>query len=1365
MKSKKKFWVTVMICSGVLLSLSPMTIHHASAADESSESSFFTSFESSESTQVKQNEINDQLGVHGITDTFGSVVDGDLSTEVNISSIQGSDDFNPDTETKKNLFDGNVKTKFNTNSDKNVWVSFSLDKAEKIGEYAIASANDVPGRDPKDWELLGSNDGKTWTSLDKEADQKFSGRQTYNTYKITTNKAYNQFKLVVSKNNGEPMTQFSELVLGTGVKDTQKNAMATILSDGPTDAINQISDKGWTGDKAFEVKGKVTDSGKVYAHNDIVDNLNVRVNKDTSLQYKIYPSDGEHNYDNHYDYSYTPMHMTVDLEFSDGTHLSDLKPTSTDGFEVTPEAQGDSRSLYYNQWNQITTNIGEVATGKTITKIMVSFEDNNATAGKTFDNFLDDVKIFNGNSTSSSINSTVDYVNTLRGTNSNGNFSRGLTVPATTVPNGFNFWAPVTEYGNDTMYQYQQNGGRKFQHITISHEPSIWVGDRGTWQFMVNTSIDANKVQSAGDIDHSKYETEFTHDNEVAKPQLYSVKFDKGAAAGSSINLTPSMHGSITELAFDESAKNKNVIFDSSRADGTLTFNKDTNSFTEITKNGNNGMKQMYVYGTFDKPYIEAKVENNKQGIVSFNDNKVTMKIATSFISAAQAKKNYDLELAQTTFTNLQKQTTDEWNTVLNKIQVKGATDAQKTTLYSNLYRLYMYPTFYGENKGTNTHPQWIHSDPYSGDMEHPVAKDGVMYYNNGFWDTYRTAWSAYSLLSPDKESEYLNGLTQHYKDSTWIPRWIAPGGTNSMVGTNQDIIFADALNKGIKFNSDDAYQAALKDATVKSTNLVNGGRAGLNQSEFIGYVPSEVDNYGLSWSIEGYISDFGLYQMAMKKGDKAEAAYFKNRALSYVTLFDNSSKATTDKWFKGKKTDGSWTTTPTTFDPTNWARDYTETNAYDYGAVPVPQDGNGLANLYGGAEGLADKLDQIVTTPGEYSSSGYVIHEMREQREGKLGMYAHSNQPGHDILYMYAFSSRPYETQKYVRDILNRLYVGSDFGQGYLGDEDNGEASAWYILSALGLYPENLATNQFELGSPLFQEAKVQLPNGKTLTIKAPNNSQKNVYVDSVTFNDKKVSALYMNYEDLMKGGTLTFDMSSTPNKTRGTNSEDKPASLTQGTNTAYVKTDAFDSAKKIDSTVDDSQNLTDNNSDTSATIKNGSSIDITLDKARIVSMLTLTNINKDTTFKSVSVLGSNDGQKWTEVGKQNDVGFKYDQQTKPYLVDQGNKAFSHYRILFNGGEGKIGEIELLGNMKDTAGTVSLDGADIQTIKRGKSLKLNTTLAGVSENDLSWSVQKDSVVSVANDGTVTAKASGMSYVYVTTPGGIMDKVLIRVTN
>lgn len=1068
------------------------------------------------------------------------------------------------------------------------------------------------------------------------------------------------------------------------INASNRNMMSSTVSNGPQSAINQKSKMGWSGKKAEEFSGKVENNGNSFSNNNLVDNLNLKVTPNTNLQYKIFPTNGKNDYDYNYDYSFTPMYVAVNLEFSDGTYLSQLKPISTDNFTVTPQGQGSSRSLYYNQWNQITTNIGKVASGKTIKKVMISFQNPKGQKGKTFDDFLDDIKIENKANPSVNRLNKLDYVNTLRGANSSGDFSRGLNVPAATVPNGFNFWSPATNYKDNNLYTYQNNGGNKFQYMTVSHEPSIWVGDRGTWQFMVNSSINPNKVTKSQDISHTKYNSQFSHQDEIAKPQLYSVKFPKKSnAAGTKMSLTPSMHGAIANFQFDKTAKNKNVIFDSAQGNGSLSFDKNHQTFRAVTKNGNNGMHQMYVYGKFSSPFESSKVENKKQGIVSFKSPQVSMKVATSFLSAGQAKKNYQLELAAKNFSQLKQNTSQKWNHILDKISVQGASYNQLVTLYSNMYRLYMYPNLYAENVGTNLKPNWQHSDPYQGSMENPVARPGQMYANNGFWDTYRTAWPAYSILSPRKEGQYLNGLVQHYKDQGWVPRWIAPGGTNSMVGTNSDIIFADALMKGIPFNTKDAYQSAIKNATVQSSNLVNGGRKDLNQSEFLGYVPYPYkdDNYGMSWSMEGYINDWGLYQMAQKKGQKAQAEYFKNRALGYVKLFDKVGTKVGDKWFKGKKEDGSWSTSKKNFDPTSWAKDYTETDAYDMAAT-VPQDGRGLANLYGGSKGLTQKLDSIINTPGNFAKTDNVIHEMREQREVKLGQYGHSNQPSHDILYMYAFSSQPWKTQKYVRDVLSRLYVGSDFGQGYLGDEDNGEQSAWYILSSLGIYPQNLASNQFVLGSPLFKQARVSLPNGRTLTVKAPNNSDKNIYVNSVTLNGRKIPNLYLNYKDIMAGGTLQFNMSPTPNKSRGLQNNQKPTSLTQNNKPALPKVDIFDKTKNVTSNISNNERLTDNNSSTFTQIKNGNSIQVKLDKPHQINMLTLSNISKDTSFKAAKIYASNDGKKWDQISQLKNINFTYNKSTKPYLIsnNQNNKAYTKYKIQFKG-TGKLGEIELLGN------------------------------------------------------------------------------------
>lgn len=1272
-------YVVVAFCTLII----SMGIYVKTASAQGINQLFSTSFEDNSGISFAEDELNSEKGTKGISSTAKPVIDGDLTSTVDKDSISASKAFN-DSEVKTNLFDNNLSTKFLTNENKgqNVWVSFALKEAKTVKVYAIGSANDQPTRDPKNWKLLASDDGKDWQTIDQRKNQTFKERGSWKKYTIKTPKKYKYYKLAISANNGAEMTQLAELNLGTGDKNdnpTSKMQMSSNTATGPQDSINQLKNKGWSGDKAAVIKGSIAKTGAAYSYNNIVNDLKTKISKNTKLQYKIMPTSANGDYDSKYDYDYTPMYAAVDLEFTDGTYLSDLKAKSDDDVIVTPQEQGKSRTLFYNQWSQITVNIGKVANGKTVKRVLLAYNNPNAKKGKQFADYFDDVKLYN--ETTSTPTQKVDYVSTLRGTNNNTGFSRGLTLPATTVPNGFNFWSPATNYNDNNNYEYQLNGSKKFQYMTVSHEPSYWVGDRGTWQFMVNTSIDSTKVSSAADINNEKYASDFSHENEIAKPQLYQVSFpEKSNAAGSTMALTPTMHGAVTTFTFDKTATHKNVVFDSARGDGTLKYDKEDQSFEATTKQTSNGMKTMYVYGKFDTPFTEAKVENSKQGIASFDSSgasKVTMKVATSFVSPEQAKRNYQLELAENSFDQVKSQTEKKWNTILDRVSVQGATKTQLTTLYSNMYRLYMYPNFYSENAGSAAKPKWVYSSPYSGSEDKPVIKEGKLYVNNGFWDTYRTAWPAYSLLSSSKqESELVDGLVQHYRDQTWVPRWIAPGGTNSMVGTNSDIIFADAMNKNVKMDDESAYQSALKNASVLSNDLVNGGRKDLNQSAFLNYVPSESDGFGLSWSMEGYINDLGLYKMAQKLGHKDEAAYYKNRALGYTGMF-YSGKGIENKWFKGRKLNGSWTTKASEFSPIDWSRDYTETDAYNM-AVSVPQDGNGLATLYGGPKQLAQKLNTIVNTPGNFTTSGGVIHEMREAREVKLGQYGHSNQPAHHILYMYAFSSQPWKTQKYVRDILQRTSVGSDFGQGYIGDEDNGEQSAWNILSSMGLYPLTLSSNEFVLGSPLFKSASVKLPNGKTLKVEAPNNSDKNVYVDQVTFNGKKVSKLYISYKDIMKGGTLKFTMSAKPNKSRGLAAKDKPMSLTKSGKTPKMKTDVFDHGAKVKSTVDNYQDLIDNDSKSSVQVDNNNNLRVSFSKAKRIKLLTLTNTDKKTAFKAIHIYGSQNGKKWQKVTTIKKISFQYDYFTKPYLINKKDSKFKHYKVVFSG-SGELGEVELL--------------------------------------------------------------------------------------
>ncbi|MFD2728380.1 GH92 family glycosyl hydrolase [Enterococcus camelliae] len=1258
---------------------------------------FHNSFEDTE-TKNFLNTTKSTKGSKSMSNTISQLLTGNVTNLVDTATIQGSSD-NGEKESKGKIFDNDLGTKWLSRDSLPVWVSFSLKQEKIINSYSITSGDDASGRDPKNWEFYGSSDGKNWVLLDTQSNQTWSGRLQEKNFNFKNDVAYKYFKLNITQNNGDNMTQFSEFDIATGnaADDSSSNndkleIMSSIVSNGPSTSINQQKNVGWTGKKALKIEGEQTIAGESYSYNDIFD-VNIPVEKNTHLSYVVFPDQkGE------YDYSYMSMHVAIDLQFTDGTYLSDLAPLDQNGNTLTPENQGKSRTLLYQQWNKISSDIGKYANGKTIDKIVVGFHDSDQNAQKAFAAYFDDIEI--SNYTVKKNDRKSDYVNILRGTNDSPSFSRGLTAPAVTTPHGFNFWAPVTNSDNNKLYDYQQNNGEKFQHMTVSHEPSYWVGDRGTWQFMVNSSIDADSVSDGSQISTDKVASEFSHDNETAKAHLYKVDFaDDSPAEGTSLALTPSEHGSITQFTFNDKAKKHNVIFDSVRANGQITIDPATNSFSGYTDHTSNGMTRMYVYGTFDQTIQTNKVVNGKQAIVSFGSDvkNVEMKVATSFISADQAKKNHALELADTNFKDLKEVTQTTWDKQLDAIDVEGATENQLTTLYSSMYRLLAYPNKYSENTGTNEKPVWKYSSPYSG-----KETDGILYSNNGFWDTYRTAWSAYSILSPKKYEEMLNGLVQHYDDNTWVPRWIAPGGTNSMVGTSSDIIFADAISKNTNFDQENAYLSAVKNASVVSQNLTGGGRNQLNISNFIGYVPYDKDSHGFSWSMEGYINDYGIARMAEKLGHTDEAAYFYNRALNYQLLFDKKDTAA-NSWFKGKTTNGEWSWSDSNFDPTSWAHDYTETNAYNM-SVSVPFDGQGLVNLYGSREALAEKIDSILTTPGEWTGGN--IHEMYEAREVKLGQYGHSNQPSHHILYMYNYAGQPWKTQKYVRDILKRAYVGSDFGQGYIGDEDNGEMSAWYILSSLGIYPLNVGSNEYAIGSPLFTKATVHLENGKDLTISAPNNSDKNIYVQNVKVNGKSQTKNTLTHEQLMNGGTIEFDMGSEPNKEWGSGEEDVPTSLTKDKN-QKVKSDMLQSnVTKTDSDkatfkdlmitdISDANKLVDNNSDTE-TVINNQSVVYKFKKVQTPTIYTITSgKNSDgQTFDNITLSGSSDGKNWETVDSRDNVSFKWSQYTKPFAISEDRQqAYRYFKIDFKG-KGNISEFELLGNADTTVTKADLESA-----------------------------------------------------------------------
>ena len=1289
------FFLAVIMLLGVMPIL-PISFD-SEAATAKDEVLFSSSFESSDPAIFESQSDN---GYYKGLERYeiASSIPGDFTELVNLATVQGSKDFKSE-EGKVKLFDFSAASKFLTETKPSpgapVWVSFALSEPATVGLYAITSANDEPGRDPKAWKLYGSADGVSYTEIDARSGESFATRHMMKTYEVTGAAAYRYYKLEITENNGSSnMTQFADLYLGTGEGGVSEpkgdSPMQSVASKGPVSSW--VASGAFEGRRALSVFAKQTNKGESYARNLLYSGLNIQVTDTTKLHYVHYLST-----DAGYDYEYNAAYMMIDVKFTDGTYLSSLGAYDQNGFGMTPIAKGEGDSLYSDQWNYVETALSDVANGKTIDSVYVYYHKNENKTARKFQAFFDSLVI--ENKADPVYEHLSDYISTLRGTNNTTSFSRGLTTPFINMPNGFNMVTPVTNSGSNTHYSYFEN---EIKHFSVTHIASTWTGDYGTWQFMANTSLDTADL-SRVNADSIKTETlgaTFTHENEVAKAHYYSVTFDEGSRAdGVKVEMTPTLHGVFVRFTFPEDSDNVNLIFDCVRANGTVALSAD-GSFTARSEHTDRGSGNLYISGEFSMAPSTYKTIG-KQGIAVFpkGTKEVTMKFGTSFINVQQASHNKDLELSDSeSFDSIFQKAQKAWDDICGIIEVEGASYTQLVTLYSNLYRMYSYPTLYSENKGTNENPEWVYASPY----KNGKVTNGKLYVNNGFWDTYRTAWAAYALLTPKFDGELLDGILQHYKDNNWIPRWVAPGGTDSMLGTSSDIIFADAFIKGIDFDYETAFESMLKNASTVSPNVTNGGRAENHTAIFTGYVPNDKNvQYAFSWTMEDYISDYAIAAMAAKLGYDEMASYFYNRSAFYVNLYN-----TQLKFFMGKNSSGGWSS-GSGYNPYGWWGDYSETNGWTMLFAPV-YDGDGLANLFGGKAALLQRLNTYFDS--SYAASvkveGGTIHEMAEAREVRMGIYSHSNQPAHAIPYLFVYANAPYRTQEIVREVMARLYVGSEIGQGYLGDEDNGEMSAWYVLSAMGLYPQTMASGEYVIGSPLFDKMTIHMDNGKDLVIIAENNSNKNVYVQSLLVNGNPHNDAFIDHKTIANGATLVFEMGDTPSDWgKGT----APTSLTSGGKKAdpaedlvakrfSMSDEAFGENFKINTVylngIADGKKLFDNNSNTYATVNNGTSIVVTSSSLSRLWMYTVTSNNKNQAPKGLKLEASLDGKTWVTLDERENLKFEWTKYTYAFEVpDDKFGNYQHYRLTFTGNDTmQVAEVEFLTLVKDgDAGALSV--------------------------------------------------------------------------
>lgn len=732
----------------------------------------------------------------------------------------------------------------------------------------------------------------------------------------------------------------------------------------------------------------------------------------------------------------------------------------------------------------------------------------------------------------------ADYVNPLMGTQSTFELSTGNTYPAIARPWGMNFWTPQTgKMGNGWQYTYTANKIRGFKQ---THQPSPWINDYGQFSIM--------PIVGKPEFDEVKRASWFAHKGETAKPYYYKVYLAEHDVV---TEITPTERAAMFRFTFPENEHSYVVVdaFDRSSSVKIDAANRRITGYSTRNSGGVPDNFRNYFVIEFDKDFTYKAVVNNKVltdlstetcarhagAIVGFSTRKgetVHVRVASSFISQEQALQNLK-ELGNDTFDVLVEKGKESWNTVLGRVEVKGGDLDQYRTFYSCLYRSLLFPRKFYEIDGNG---DIVHYSPYNGKV-----LPGYMYTDTGFWDTFRCLFPLLNLIYPSVNKEIQEGLINAYKESGFFPEWASPGHRGCMIGNNSASVLVDAYLKGVRVKDVETLYEGLLHATENVHPEVSStGRLGHEYYNSLGYVPYDVKiNENAARTLEYAYDDWCIYKLAKElKRPKKEINMFARRAMNYRNLFDKETLL-----MRGKNKDGKFMAL---FSPLKWGDAFTEGNSWHY-TWSVFHDPQGLIDLMGGDDVFVSMLDSVFSVPPLFDDSyyGQVIHEIREMTVMNMGNYAHGNQPIQHMIYLYAYAKQPWKAQYWLRQVMDRLYTPTS--DGYCGDEDNGQTSAWYVFSALGFYPVCPGTDQYVLGAPLFKDAIVHFENGKSLEIKAPQNNRDNFYIKEMKLNGIEYSRNYITHSLLQNGGVIDYVMTDTPNTRRGIGDEDVPYSFSR--------------------------------------------------------------------------------------------------------------------------------------------------------------------------------------------------------------------------
>lgn len=731
----------------------------------------------------------------------------------------------------------------------------------------------------------------------------------------------------------------------------------------------------------------------------------------------------------------------------------------------------------------------------------------------------------------------VDMVNPLTGTLSKFELSTGNNYPVIALPWGMNFWTPQTgKNGDGWQYTYTADKIRGFKQ---THQPSPWMNDYGMFSLM--------PITGEAVFDEEKRASWFSHKAEIVKPYYYRVYL---ADYDITTEIAPTERAAMFRFTFPQEEMSY-VVLDAYDRGSYVQIQPEKNRIVGYTTRNSGGVtkdfKNWFIIDFGSRSFDYTSVTDSKEiftdrkelkdnhtgAIVGFRTGHrdvITARVASSFISLEQAERNLN-ELGKKSFDEIASDGRKTWNDVLGRIQVEGGSEEQMRTFYSCLWRSLHFPRrFYEIDEKGNP----IHYSPYNGQI-----LPGYLFADTGVWDTFRCLFPFLNLVYPSMNEQMQAGLVNAYLESGYLPEWSSPGHRDCMIGQNSASVVADAYIKGIRVANQDKLWDAVTYGAHHHLDRSASGRVGHDYYDRLGYVPCNVGiGQNVARTLEYAYNDWSIYTLGKAMGkSEAELAPYKKAALNYANVYNPARKL-----MCGREEQGAFNAD---FVPENWSGEFCEGNSWHW-SFCVFHDPAGLSKLMGGRDEMTEMMDSVFVLPSYLGlRSRGMIHEMREMQVMDMGQYAHGNQPIQHMVYLYNWTGQPWKAQYWTREIMDKLYNPN--ADAYCGDEDNGQTSAWYVFSAMGFYPVCPGTKQYAMGSPLFQKILVKLENGKTIQIEAPDNNKQTRYVNDVKVNGKSVSRTWLEHDELTKGATIKFQMSSKPNKKRGTDEKDAPYSFTQ--------------------------------------------------------------------------------------------------------------------------------------------------------------------------------------------------------------------------